>query len=61
MTSSNGTGKAPRDPDGLDEHEAAALARLAGRYADDLPAIQQRPLVWVSAVLHAVIHHQLGR
>ena len=61
MTNTNGTGKAPRAPYGLDEHEAAALARLADRHADDLPAIQQRPLVRVPAVVHAVVHHQARR
>jgi hypothetical protein len=45
----------------LDEHDAAALTRLAGQYADDLPAIQKRDLVRVPAVVDAVIHHQARR
>jgi hypothetical protein len=61
MTNATGTGKAPRAPYGLNEHEAAALARLANRYAEDLPAIQQRPLVRVPTVMHAVVHHQARR
>src|SRR5450756_2604491 len=61
MTNANGTGKAPRAPYGLDEDEVAALARLADRYAGDLAAIQQRPLVRVPAVVHAVVHHQARR
>jgi hypothetical protein len=39
MTNTSDTGKALRPSYELDEHGAAALARLAGRYADDLPAI----------------------
>ncbi len=54
MTNANDTGKAPRAPYGLDEHEAAALARLADRYADELPGIQQLAAVRVPAVVHAV-------
>jgi hypothetical protein len=42
----------------LDEHGAAALARLADHYADDLPAIQQREVARVPTVVHAVIRHQ---
>ena len=61
MTNAADTGKAPRAPYGLNEHEAAALARLADRYAEDLPAIQQRPLVRVPTVMHAVAHHQARR
>lgn len=61
MTNATDTGKAPRAPYGLNEHETAALARLADRYAEDLPAIQQRPLVRVPTVMHAVVHHQARR
>lgn len=61
MTNTSDTGKAPRALYELDEHEAAALARLADRYADDLPAIQRRDLVRVPAVVHAVIRHQARR
>ena len=61
MTNATDTGKAPRASYGLNEHEAAALARLADRYAEDLPAIQQRPLVRVPTVMHAVVHHQARR
>jgi hypothetical protein len=61
MTNTNDTGKAPRAPYGLDEHGAAALARLADRYAGDLPGIQQRAEVRVPAVVHAVVHHQARR
>lgn len=61
MTNATNTGKAPRARYGLNEHEAAALARLADRYAEDLPAIQQRPLVRVPTVMHAVVHHQARR
>jgi len=39
MTNTSDTRKALRPSYELDEHGAAALARLAGRYADDLPAI----------------------
>jgi len=61
MTNTSDTGKALRPSYELDEHGAAALARLAGRYADDLPAIQRREVVRVPAVIHAVIHHQARR
>jgi hypothetical protein len=61
MTNTNDTGKAPRAPYGLDEHEAAALARLDDRYADELPGIQQRAAVRVPAVVHAVCGHQARR
>jgi hypothetical protein len=61
MTNTSATGKAPRAPYELDEHGAAALARLADRYAGDLPAIQQRGTVRVPGVVHAVIHHQARR
>ena len=61
MTNANGTRKARRAPYELDEHGAAALARLADRYADDLPAIQQRETVRATAAVHAVIHHQARR
>lgn len=45
---------------GLDEHEAGALARLADRYAGDLPGIR-RETILVPAVMHAVCDHQAGR
>jgi hypothetical protein len=61
MANTSGTGKAPRAPYGLDEHETAALARLADRYTDDLPGIQQRAAVRVPAVVHAVCGHQTRR
>jgi hypothetical protein len=61
MTNAGGTGAAPRAPYRLDEHEAAALARLADRYTDDLPGIQQRAAVRVPAVVHAVCGHQARR
>ena len=61
MTNTSGTGKALRASFELDEQGAAALARLADRYADDLPAIQQRDAVRVPAVVHAVFHHQARR
>ena len=61
MTNVNCAGKAPRAYCPLDEHEAGALARLTDRYAGDLPAVQQRLLVRVIAVLHAAVHHQARR
>ena len=39
----------------------ASLARLADRYADDLPGIQQRGAVRVTAVVHAGVDHQARR
>ncbi|MGH3067695.1 MAG: hypothetical protein ACRDOH_01485 [Streptosporangiaceae bacterium] len=61
MTNTGSAGKAPRVPYGLDEHEAGALARLADRYAGDLPGIQRREAVRVLAVVHAVCGHQASR
>src|SRR5690242_19687241 len=61
MKNTSGTGKAPRAFFELDEQGAAALARLAERYAGDLPAVQQREAVRVTAVVHAVFHHQARR
>jgi hypothetical protein len=61
MTNTSDTGKALRALFELDEHGAAALARLADRYADDLPGIQQREAVRVTAVVHAVFRHQARR
>ena len=61
MANAYDTGKAPRAPYGLDEHEAAALARLADRYDEELPGIQQRAAVRVPAVVHAVCGHQARR
>ncbi len=61
MTNTSGIGKALRAPYELDEHEAAALARLADRYADDPPGIQQREAVRVPTVVHAVCRHQARR
>ena len=37
------------------------MARLADRYAGDLPGIQQRAAVRVPAVVHAVCGHQARR
>jgi hypothetical protein len=61
MTNTSGTGRAPRAPYGLDEDEAAALARLADRYADDLPGNQQGAAVRVLAAVHAACGHQARR
>jgi hypothetical protein len=61
MTSTGDAGRAPHWPSELDEHGSAALARLAARYAGDLPVIQQRETVRVPAVVHAVIRHQASR
>lgn len=46
---------------GLPEQEEEALARLADRYAGDLPAVQQRETVRATTVAHAVIHYQARR
>lgn len=46
---------------GMDEREAAALARLADQYADELPGIYQRGTTLIPAVVHAVCGHQAGR
>jgi hypothetical protein len=61
MTNTSGTGKALRASFELDEQGAAALARLTDRYADDLPAIQQRETVRATVVVHSVFHHQARR
>lgn len=61
MTNTSGTGKALRASFELDEQGAAALARLTDRYADDLPAIQQREAVRATVVVHAVFRHQARR
>jgi hypothetical protein len=61
MTSTGGAGKPPRTPFELNEHGSEALARLAGEYAGDLPAIQQREVVRIPAVVHAVVNHQASR
>jgi len=54
-------GEAPGAPYEMDEHGAAALARLADRYAGDLPGILQREVVRVPAALHAVVRYQARR
>jgi hypothetical protein len=61
MTNTSGAGKALHASFELDEPGAAALARLTDRYADDLPAAQQREAVRVLAVVHAVFRHQARR
>jgi hypothetical protein len=61
MTNTSGTGKALSASFELDERGAAAVARLTERYADDLPAIEQREAVRVPAVVHAVFRHQARR
>ena len=58
MTNANGTGKALRAPRELDERGAAALARLADRYADDLPDRLQLETIRATAAVHAVFRHQ---
>jgi len=58
MTDASSTRKTPRASYDLSEHEAAALARLTSQYAGDLPAIQQREMARVHAVVDAVVHHQ---
>jgi hypothetical protein len=60
MTNTASAERAAR-PSGLDEHEAGALVRLANRYTGDLPGIQRREAVQVTAVVHAVCGHQAGR
>lgn len=61
MTNTSGPGKALRASSDLDEQGAAALARLADRYAGDLPGIQQLEALRVRAVVHAVFRHQARR
>jgi hypothetical protein len=61
MTNTSSTGKALSASYDLNEHHAAALARLTDRYAGDLPAIQQRDLVRVPAAVDAVVHRQARR
>lgn len=61
MTNTSGTGKAPRAPRELDEDGAAALARLAERYADDLPRAQQLDTVRAAAAAHAAFRYQARR
>jgi hypothetical protein len=61
MTNANGTGKALRAPRELDERGAAALARLADRYADDLPGRLQLETIRATAAVHAVFRHQARR
>jgi hypothetical protein len=51
----------PIRPGELEQHEAEALARLADRYAGDLPDIQRRGRTLVPAVVHAVVGYQAGR
>lgn len=45
----------------LDEREAAALDRLAERYAESLSRIQEQKITLVQAVMHAVCGHQATR
>jgi len=62
MKSTDRAGRVPLVRHGeLEQHESEALARLADRYADDLPDIQRRGRTLVPAVVHAVVGYQAGR
>jgi hypothetical protein len=62
MTHIDRAGRVPPVRTGeLEQHESEALARLADRYAGDLPDIQARGRTLVPAVVHAVVGYQAGR